>query len=80
MNNVDVIFISILGFMTLICLGVCIYELKDLMKDLLEEFCDCCFCGICRKRKELLTKRKKENKILVFPEIKDGPNKGIRLV
>lgn len=80
MNKVDLIFISILGFMVLICLGVCIYELKDLMKDLVEECCDCCFCGICKKRKQWLIDRKESRKILVFPEITEGPNKGVRLV
>tara|TARA_B100000900_G_C20131427_1_gene534159 strand:- start:264 stop:506 length:243 start_codon:yes stop_codon:yes gene_type:complete len=80
MNKVDLIFISILGFMVLICFGVCIYELKDLMNDLVEECCDYCFCGICEKRKHWLIERKNAMKIMIFPEIKDGPNKGIRLV
>jgi len=68
MDRVDIICFSILGFLTLICIIVCIYDFKE---EILYGI-NILLCGIIKKNKE--------KSILIFPEIKSGPNKGVRIV
>ena len=68
MDRVDIICFSILGFLTFICIIVCIYDFKDEIIYIINIL----LCG--------LIKKKKEKNILIFPEIESGPNKGIRIV
>lgn len=69
MDKVDIICFSILGFLTFICIIACIYDFKDEII----YYIDILLCGIIKKKN-------KEKNILIFPKIKSGPNKGIRIV